>query len=142
MVSDEEKMLKERIRYLLHVKKCPLSRLVDTETMRARIGRQINGDASIPFSTLHLILYTFPDVSADWLVRGEGPMTRMGESAPRFYTTNNVHDNHNGGDINIGPEATIDKRINELQHKLDEVTQDRDLLKKLLAAMTGSGTRK
>jgi len=104
--------------------------------MRARIGRQINGDASIPFSTLHLILYTFPDISADWLVRGEGMMTRFGDAGPRFYTTNNVHDNHNGGDINIGPEATIDKRITDLQRKLDEVTQDRDLLKGLLAAMT------
>lgn len=135
-LTNEEIMLKERIRFLLHQMKCPIARMSDNPTLQSRYSRQINGVAQVPFTTIALILDMFPKVSAEWLIRGEGTMTRSGEGAPRFYTTNNVHDNHNGGDINIGPEATIDKRITDLQRQLEEITKDRDLLKGLLAAMT------
>ena len=126
-------MLKERIRFLLHQKKCPLSRLVDTETMRARIGRQINGEASIPFSTIYLILYTFPDVSADWLVRGEGPMERASEKVQHHHH-NSYTNTHSV--VNIESEVHIDSKIEELQKQLEAVTKDRDFLKSMLEAMT------
>ena len=136
-IAEKDVLLKERIKYLLVNKKTTINRIADSDTERIRLSRQINGDQTlVTFDTIYKILYMFPDISAEWLVRGEGTMTRSGEGAPRFYTTNNVHDNHAGGDINVGPEVHTSKQIKELQHKLDEVTADRDLLKKLLDAMT------
>ena len=135
-VSNEEKMLKERIRHLLTYKRASVASLADNENERVRLRHQINDDALVQYSTLYKLLYMFHDISAEWLVRGEGTMTRSGEGAPRFYTTNNVHDNHAGGDINVGPEVHTSKQIDELKKKLDEVTADRDFLKKLLDAMT------
>ena len=141
-VSGEQKMLKERIRMALSAKGKTASDLGEGLNAKKMYQRQILGESLVTYETIYKILYAYHDISPTWLVMGEGPMKRTDESAPRFYTTNNVHDNHNGGDINIGPDVNVDKRILDLQRQLDEVTKDRDLLKNLLAAMTGSGTRK
>ena len=61
MLSNDEILLKHRIRQLLKFKKMTISDIAETETLRARYGRQINGDASVPFTTIHLLLRTFPD---------------------------------------------------------------------------------
>lgn len=136
-VSNEEKMLKERIRILLAVKGKTASDLADPadENAKKRYQRQVLGEALVPYSTIFKLLYEFHDISPAWLVMGEGVMKRKDETAPRFYTTNNVHDNHNGGDINIGPEALIDKRISDIQRQLEEVTKERDMLKGLFGSI-------
>ena len=41
MVSNEEKLLKERIRHLLTYKRLSIAKLAENETMRVRLGRQI-----------------------------------------------------------------------------------------------------
>ena len=136
MVDNEEKILKERLRYVLHSEKCPIARFAKTETDRARFGRQINGDASVPFSTILMVLRMFPDVSAEWLIRGEGQMSKTEEKQPTVYTTANVHDNYAGGDINISQGVENQKELEDLRKQLDEVSKDRDFLKGLLMAMT------
>lgn len=138
MVSNEEKLLKERMRHLLHVKKCPISRLVDTETMRARIGRQINGDASIPFSTINLILYTFPDVSADWLVRGEGPIARNADM-PRIINHNEANGSTAGGSIYVGTSSIpypVQALLDEKDKRIEELEADKKQLQGLLSVLT------
>ena len=85
MLSNEKILLKERIRYLLHTKKCTISSLAENETDRVRISRQINGDANVSIDTLRLILVSFPTVSADWLILGEGQMDKSNHFA------HNVH---------------------------------------------------
>ena len=144
-LSNEEIMLKERMRFVLTQKRMTIAKFADNdETARCRYGHQINGSGTVPYNTIYKMLYMFPDISPTWLILGEGTMKRQDETAPRFYTYHNEKDSFNnvGGDINIGPEVNVDKRILDLQRQLDEVTRDRDLLKNLLAAMTGSGTRK
>lgn len=42
--------------------------------MQVRLSRQINNGATITFETVSNILDTFPDVSAEWLLRGKGEM--------------------------------------------------------------------
>lgn len=71
MLASEQILLKERIRHLLHIKKCTISSLSENETDRVRISRQINGDANITIDTIRLILFAFPNVSADWLILGD-----------------------------------------------------------------------
>ena len=48
MVSNDEKMLKERIRHLLTFKRETIADWADNETLRVRYRRQVNGEASIP----------------------------------------------------------------------------------------------
>lgn len=43
--------------------------------VQTTLNRQINGDtSSIPVDTIEAILHYFPEISAEWLLRGEGDM--------------------------------------------------------------------
>ena len=103
-VSNDEKMFKERIRHLLTFKRETVADWADNETLRVRYRRQVNGEASVPYSTIVLILERYHDISADWLVMGEDKCARLitlrrisiTTSAPRFTTmqpilTTSVH---------------------------------------------------
>lgn len=46
----------------------------EDKAMQKRLSRQLNGGATITFETISSILSTFPNVSAEWLLRGEGEM--------------------------------------------------------------------
>ena len=144
MLTNEENLLKDRIRHLLRVKKCPIARLGDNDTLRARYGRQINGDAQVPFTTIRLILYMFQDISADWLVMGEGHMLKAEHYAPHVYTQHNeVKGNSAGGDINVGPDTIVTKKtVDELEAKVSELERDKEFLKSLLAAHAAGITQK
>lgn len=138
MLTNEENLLKDRIRHLLRVKKCPIARLGDNDTLRARYGRQINGDAQVPFTTIRLILYMFPDISADWLVMGEGHMLKAEHYAPHVYTQHNeVRGNNAGGDINVGPDTIVTKKtVDELQAQIDELKKDKAMLAGIVESLT------
>lgn len=43
------------------------------------LNRQISGDGAMSLSTIDKILSCFPEISAEWLMRGEGSMIK-GES--------------------------------------------------------------
>ena len=134
MLTNEENLLKERIRHLLHVKKCPIARLGDNDTMRARLGRQINGEAQVPFTTLQLILSIFPDVSADWLVVGEGSMLKTEHFAQNVYTQHNeVKGNKVGGDINVGQDTIV---VKDLQEQIEQLQKDNEFLKGIIRSIT------
>lgn len=45
---------------------------------RTKIYNAINGKTTPGFETLEAILETFPDVSAEWLMRGQGEMLKSG----------------------------------------------------------------
>lgn len=135
-LTNEEMMLKDRIRHLLTFKRMSIAKLSPNPTLQVRYGRQINGAASVPFTTLYMLLYMFPDISAEWLILGEGPMNRSGECAPKYYTINHNNNNHDNGIVNIGADVSVNDQIAELRRQLEDVTADRDMLKGLLRAMT------
>lgn len=139
MAKNDEKLLKERMRYLLHEQRWPLTKLSQNETERARFGRQINGDAAVPFSTIVLFLSKFPDVSADWLIMGEGEMLKSKRTSTNYVTMNEVRDSRAGGSINVGttniPDA-VQKLLDEKNARIAELEKDKALLQTLLAAMT------
>lgn len=103
MLATEQILLKDRIRHLLHIKKCTISSLAENETERVRISRQINGDANVTIDTIRLILFSFPAVSADWLILGEGTIHKA-TTAPTVYIYNNnsVNNSTAGGNITTG----------------------------------------
>ena len=101
MLSTEQILLKDRILHLLHIKKCTISSLAENETERVRISRQINGDANVTIDTIRLILFSFPAVSADWLILGEGTIHKA-TTAPTVYNNNSVNNSTAGGNITTG----------------------------------------
>lgn len=141
MVSNEEKLLKERIRMLLAKKGLTILDLADgDEVVAKRYRNQINGDALVPYSTLYKLLYMFHDISADWLVMGEGAISKADCAAPRIYNTRNeVHDSKAGGDILVGATTipcSVQSIINEKDKRIAELEQDKQLLQGLLTAFT------
>lgn len=141
MVSNEEKLLKERIRMLLAKKGLTILELADgDEVVAKRYRNQINGDALVPYSTLYKLLYMFHDISADWLVMGEGAISKADCAAPRIYNTKNeVHDSKAGGDILVGATTipcSVQSIINEKDKRIAELERDKELLSGLLSAFT------
>ena len=50
--------------------------------VQTTLNRQLNGDtSSIPIGTIEAILHYFPEISAEWLLRGEGEMMKGEDKA-------------------------------------------------------------
>ena len=139
MVSKDEEMLKERMRHLLHMMRWPLTKFAENETQRARLGRQINGDAAVPYSTIVMFLTAFHEISADWLIMGEGSMYKADHTAPRVYNHNEVRDSSAGGSINVGTSTIpypVQALLDEKDKRIKELENDKQLLQGLLSAFT------
>lgn len=139
MVSEDEKMLKERMRHILHMMRWPLTKFAENETQRARLGRQINGDAAVPYSTIVMFLTAFHNISADWLIMGEGGMYKADHVAPRVYNHNEVRDSSAGGSINVGTSTIpypVQALLDEKDKRIAELEKDKQLLQGLLSAFT------
>lgn len=54
--------------------------------VQTTLNRQINGDtSSIPVGTIEAILHYFPEISAEWLLRGEGEMMKGANYIPKSF---------------------------------------------------------
>lgn len=91
-----EKQVRERIKHLQNEKGFTENGLAggDIPTQK-RLNRQLSHDAAITLDTLLRILDKYPDVSADWLLRGSGDM----------YVTANT--NVTGANTVTGSNATV-----------------------------------
>ena len=137
MVSKEEEKLKDRIRHLLTFKRMSVADLGKNEAERVRFRRQINGDSLVPYTTIHMLLYMFPDISADWLVMGEGAISKADCAAPRIYNTKNeVHDSKAGGDILVGATTipcSVQSIINEKDRTIEDLRKDKAILQEVIS---------
>lgn len=71
---------KERIIMLMEEKRIPSVRqlAVEIDVPVTTLSKQMSGERTISLETIGSILNTFGDVSAEWLMRGEGPMLKSG----------------------------------------------------------------
>lgn len=67
---DIRKRLKD---ILLHYNET-LNSISSDNAMQTRLTRQVNGGAAITYETILRFLEIFPEVSAEWLLRGKGEM--------------------------------------------------------------------
>lgn len=89
--------IKQRILFILHDKKYPIMKMAgNSEPLRVKLSRQINGEGSVSLDTVNLVCDTFPDVNPAWLLRGEGYIYRTDDAK----TTMIVKDSINYGGIN------------------------------------------
>ena len=77
---DIRKRLKD---ILLHYNET-LNSISSDNAMQTRLTRQVNGGASITYETILRFLEIFPEVSAEWLIRGKGEML-LSEILPKFH---------------------------------------------------------
>ena len=67
--------VRERILLIFSRFATNINKLADGDTaLRNRLTRQINNDAAITIDTISVVLSAFPEVSAEWLLRGKGEM--------------------------------------------------------------------
>lgn len=147
MITDEEKMLKERLRHLLADRKTSIRTIADTDSERVMLNRQINGEETIvPYRTLYKILYMFPDVSADWLIMGEGGMLKAEHVAPHIHNIKNeVNGSKAGGDINVGTQTIpypVKSLLDEKDKRIEELERDKKYLQLVIDSMTAGTQRK
>lgn len=76
---DIRKRLKD---ILLHYNET-LNSISSDNAMQTRLSRQVNGGSSITCETILRFLEVFPDVSAEWLLRGKGKML-LADNMPTF----------------------------------------------------------
>lgn len=79
-----ESSIRQRIKDILNAFNSNTNRLAgDDVNFQNRLSRQINQGASISCDTITRVLIAFPDVSAEWLIRGKGEMI-LSENLPSF----------------------------------------------------------
>ena len=138
-LTNEEILLKERIRHMLHRRGVTIASISDTPTLQARYGRQINGDAQVPFTTLYKLLYMFPDIDANWLILGEGQMTKTTDAPHIHNTTNEVKGSSAGGSIFVGTSTIpypVQALLDEKDKRIAELEKDKTQLQGLLSVFT------
>ena len=142
-LSNEEILLKERIKAMLSAKGKKIAHIAETPTMEARLGRQINGEAAVPFTTLYKLLYEFHDIDANWLILGDGQMTKNADR-PNIINHNEVNGSKAGGSINVGTSAIpvpVQMLLDEKDKRIEELEKNNATLRMVLDSF-GSGTRK
>ena len=152
MISNDQKLLKERIQALLRHKRYSLLSISDNDSERIRLGRQINGSSIVSIETVQKLLLLFHDIDANWLLMGEGFMTRADNVGSRIYHTENHNQvAENGtqfGPINIGRDATqvikgrdelnYEQTIAQLQKRVRELEEDKAIAQNALKAILNS----
>ena len=68
--------IRKRLKNTLLRFDCSINSISSDGAMQTRLNRQINGGASVTYDTLSRFLEIFPNVSAEWLMRGEGDITK------------------------------------------------------------------
>ncbi len=121
-----------RIQSLLATKKWSVTKLAaeidETSTTKVRLNRQINGETTISVDTIELILATFPDVSAEWLLRGAGNM---------FIWQSAVEENAKADPAENGEQVENGGvYVSELRQQIAELKKDKENLMLLLTQIT------
>ena len=83
-----EELIRQRVNEILLSHNISINKFSDGDSaLQNRLSRQINRGASITAETLFILLDKFKDVSAEWLLRGEGEMLKSDNK--------NINDNFN-----------------------------------------------
>lgn len=80
-----EDSIRQRIKDVLSKHHSNTNRLAGDDTaFQNRLSRQINQGSSISCDTVARVLMAFPDVSAEWLLRGQSQML-ISDNLPKFH---------------------------------------------------------
>lgn len=95
--------IRARIQFALKEYDYTIYRLSSSESERSKLTKQIKGTVTISAETLSVILEAFPNLSAEWLMRGEGTMTRTERKQAGLHQT--IHTD--GGTANVSGSGDV-----------------------------------
>lgn len=129
-----EEDLRVRFKEVLSFYKSNINQLSKGDkAMQVRLSRQINNGATITFETVSNILDTFPDVSAEWLLRGKGEM--LIASSPNEKKEEEALAESLFRDVLVEFMSMVNKRLksidNNTQSSVDKLEGITDLLAEL-----------
>ena len=98
--------ISDRIKYVLSEKQISVAELAGSETQRIKFSRQLNGHNGLTLPVVVKVLDRFPDVSAEWLIRGEGQMDKSNHFAPHVHVAGGGSAFINEHGVNIGTQKS------------------------------------
>lgn len=132
--------IKNRILTILGIKRYTPNKLSGGQSgssLQKRLNNQLNGDASVTTDCILLVLNTFPDVSAEWLMRGTGDMFMGGEDKSVKIDT------MSGGQVQVGGKGNrqtmsgnTDALLAEKDKQIEELKKDKEFLTNLVTNLT------
>ena len=129
-----ENAVKQRLRDILRVKRSNLTIIAEgVESVRVTLSRQISGRTALSFSTIDIFLDKFPDVSAEWLLRGEGDMFKHTNHAPIQTQNGGIGNTQNVNTYTDSLEllrSEIAAKNDQLRVKDEQIARLLDLLNK------------
>lgn len=131
----EENSLRVRIQSVLDAHKYTVYKLSTNESERSKLTNQIKGTTTISAMTVEKILNTFPDVSAEWLLRGVGEMLRS-NSQSIVANGSAVNTGTMSGNASLNATPEHDRLITLYQQQNDDLRKQVEFLQGMLAAMT------
>ena len=141
-LSKEELAAKERMQTILRTRNISLADFADhNETDRVRYTHHISGSGKVPFDTLYKFLYENHDVSAEWIILGEGPMIRT-TVHPQIFNNQRYemqNGDNNSGNMNVGDAVIpypVQALLDEKDKRIAELEKDKTQLQGLLAVFT------
>lgn len=121
-----EDTIRQRIKDVLSAKKSNPTKFSSGNTaMQKRLSRQLNSGAAITFETISSILDSFPDISAEWLLRGKGNMYNTENSMPDIKT----------GDIQKIYETVVkdkDEQIEKMKAEINQLIGENSIMREQL----------
>lgn len=76
----------QRIREILDRYELSVSSLAKKiGVVQATLNRQLSGENALSLDTVNAILYCYEEISAEWLLRGEGEMIKGANSMPKSF---------------------------------------------------------
>ena len=113
-------VISDRIKYVLSEKQTSVAELAGSETQRIKFSRQLNGHNGLTLPVVVKVLDRFPDVSAEWLIRGEGQMDKSNHFAPHVHVAGGGSAFINEHGVNIGTQKS-DPIIIPSQYELEKL---------------------
>lgn len=129
-----EDSIRQRINEILLYYDITINKFSDgNSALQNRLSRQLSRGSSITCDTICLILSRFPDVSAEWLLRGKGEM--LIASSPNEKKEEEAHAESLFRNVLVEFMSMVNKRLksidNNTQSSVDKLEGITDLLAEL-----------
>ena len=117
-----EELILQRIKEVLRLKGISMSQISSAYGIKQNtFSRQISGESALSASSLLSIIGFFPDISAEWLMRGEGDMFRhAGQHVGDIIGSTAVVNHGDGNSIANNDTTNLQSKYLELLAKKDQ----------------------
>lgn len=126
-----EKKAKERIRTLLKERNISFNSISETSAIQAQFSRAFGKgkDAKLSYELIEIVLRNCPDVSADWLLMGEGEKFKKTEELPPVDVSSEESIEHSA------EVARLVREKNELIDANEELREENKMLRAQLEVL-------